>query len=127
MITSCLDFLDYDVSQYIGETYFPSKRVKEMKSLVNDQYKYHLKDYIYMRGDDILKSGAATEYRTDGSSYLVKHNFIRYLLKVHKNGSIKKKRKKRYFNETPGHLRAIDYRREMRRIRRNLKFDLEIL
>ena len=120
MITSYLYYLDYDVSQYIGETYFPSKRMKEMKSLVNDQYKYHLKDYINMRGDDILKSGVATEYRADGSSYLVRHNFIRYLLKVHKDGPIKKKRKKRYFSETPGHLRAIDYRREVRRIRKNL-------
>ena len=37
---SPLQYLDYDVSRYIYETYFPLKITKEWKNLVNDQFKY---------------------------------------------------------------------------------------
>ena len=48
----CVDYLDIDVSKYIYETYTPSDRARECKSLLNDQYKYHLN--IYPK-NDILK------------------------------------------------------------------------
>jgi len=112
---SALDFLDIDASWYLNEYYLTSCRSKEWKGLLNDQYKYHLKDFKKYYGEDILKNRVATGYRPDGSNYLKKHNFNRYLLDVHKNGL---KRGKRRYNQTPGHLRAIEYRKEMRFIRR---------
>ena len=43
---SPLRFLDYDVSQYLYENYFPSSKAKDKKNIVNDQYKYYLNDYL---------------------------------------------------------------------------------
>ena len=41
---SPLRFLDYDVSQMIYEKYYPSIRSKQWKNMVNDQFKYHLRN-----------------------------------------------------------------------------------
>jgi len=44
---SPLRFLDRDVSRMIYEIYSPSDRSKEWKNMLNDQYKYHCKRYLY--------------------------------------------------------------------------------
>ena len=44
---SPLRFLDCDVSRMIYEIYLPSEKNKEWKNLVNDQFKYHCKNYLY--------------------------------------------------------------------------------
>ena len=43
---SPLRFLDYDVSQYLYENYFPSNKSKDKKNIVNKQYNYYLNDYL---------------------------------------------------------------------------------
>ena len=112
----CVDHLDYDVSTYISDTYLPTIRAKEWKSMTNDQYKYHLNDFVRTYGDgDITRIRYLTGYRANGTTILRRHNFIRYLLMVHKSG--KRKITKRYYNTTPGHLRALLYKKEMRKLR----------
>ena len=119
----CVDYLDYDVSRNIYEKYFPSEKAKDWKRLVNDQYKYHLKDYVEEYDDDITRKRTITGYRADGQSYLKKHNFIRYLLSVHKAAPLKKR--KRFINRTKAHFTAMKWRKEARFIRRNLREQLD--
>ena len=114
----CVDYMDYDVSKYLAETYLPTIKAKEWKTMVNDQYKYHLKNYTREYDDDILKNWTVRGYSIDGTPHLMKQNFNRYLLRIHKSGYKNVKRKK-YYNQTPAHYRAMKYRKEARFIRAN--------
>jgi len=44
---SPLRFLDIDVSRLIYETYFPNEKTIQLRSMVTDQFKYHLKEYLH--------------------------------------------------------------------------------
>ena len=96
----CVDYLDIDVSKYIYETYTPSDRAREWKSLLNDQYKYHLNEYPK---NDILKDniescshiGYSYETRLLGGDtqqrvYARRPNFLTYLLEHHKSGPVRR-------------------------------------
>jgi hypothetical protein len=114
---SALENLDIDASWYLSEYYFPSKRSKEWKNLLNDQYKYHLNNFIEDYDDDINKRRVEQKYTRDGRPYLTRVNFIGYIKYNHKEGP-KKWKRIRYSNKTTGHLRAIEYRKESSKIRR---------
>tara|TARA_B000000557_G_scaffold252907_1_gene241488 strand:+ start:93 stop:461 length:369 start_codon:yes stop_codon:yes gene_type:complete len=114
---SALENLDIDASWYFNQYYFPSKKSKEWKNLLNDQYKYHLKNFIKTYDNDINKRRVEQDFTEDGRLYLINMNFLGYIKYHHKDGP-KKWKRTRYFNKTKGHLRAIEYRKESRKIRR---------
>ena len=113
---SALDNLDIDASWYLSEYYFPSKRSKEWKNLLNDQYKYHLNNFIEDYDDDINKRRVIKIFTRYGDVRM-KMNFMVYIKHNHKDGP-KKWKRTRYSDKTMGHLRAIEYRKESFKIRR---------
>jgi hypothetical protein len=117
----CVDYLDIDVSKYIYETYTPSDRAREWKSLLNDQYKYHLNRYPK---NDILKDniescshiGYSYETMLLGWDTLLggdtqqrvrarRLNFLTYLLAHHKSGPVRRPSKWYY-----RHISASPYK-----------------
>jgi len=115
----CVDYLDIDVSKYIYETYTPSDRAREWKSLLNDQYKYHLNGYPK---NDILKDNIERYRQQNGLWRSRKINFLTYLLKHHKSGPIYRDGSQNYLRDPwgvvkPSRNRAIQYKREAKRYR----------
>ena len=116
----CVDYLDIDVSKYIYETYTPSDRAREWKSLLNDQYKYHLNRYPK---NDILKDNIERYRQQNGLWRSRKINFLTYLLKHHKSGPIHREGVQNFSQNDlrdpwvmkPSRNRAIQYKREAKR------------
>ena len=114
---SPLRFLDYDVSKYLYENYFPSSKAKDKKNIVNDQYKYYLNDYlqhynlnnIYER-NMIICIRRNLYRRLSFSYYLNLNNKIKYIIKKR---HLKNKK-------TLSEQRAIDYKMESIKIFKNL-------
>ena len=119
---SPLRFLDRDVSLMIYEKYYPSKEAKEWKELSDDQFKYHLKEYLqrYRLNDiyghlNLLKPN--NPIRIIGNNrYMIppKHySFTDYLVKHSKIYVKNKKRKRDSSNRyTPSYVRARKYKKE---------------
>ena len=114
---SPLRFLDYDVSQYLYENYFPSSKAKDKKKTVNDQYNYYLNNYlqhynlnnIYER-NMIICIRRNLYRRLSFSYYLNLNNKIKYIIKKR---HLKNKK-------TLSEQRAIDYKMESIKIFKNL-------
>lgn len=120
---SPLRFLDRDVSLMIYEKYYPSKEAKEWKELSDDQFKYHLKEYLqrYRLSDiyghlNLLKPN--NPIRIIGNNrYMIpsKHySFTGYLVK-HSKTYVKNKKIKRDSSSnryTPSYVRARKYKKE---------------
>lgn len=125
---SPLRFLDRDVSLMIYEKYYPSKAAKEWKRLSDDQFKYHLKEYLqrYRLNDiyghlNLLKP--INPIRINGNNpYMIPytipskhHSFTNYLVKHSKTYVENKKRKSDaggYNKHNPSHVRARKYKKE---------------
>lgn len=113
---SPLRFLDYDVSQYLYENYFPSSKAKDKKKKVNDQYNYYLNNYlqhynlnnIYER--NMIICIRRNLYRRLSFSYYL-NNKIKFIIKKR---HLKNKKKK-----TLSEQRAIDYKMESIKIFKN--------
>jgi hypothetical protein len=119
---SPLRFLDRDVSLMIYEKYYPSKEAKEWKRLSDDQFKYHLKEYLqrYRLNDiyghlNLLKP--INPIRIIGNNrYMIpsKHySYTNYLVKHSKTYLEKRKRNTGgYNNYNPSYVRARKYKKE---------------
>ena len=119
---SPLRFLDRDVSLMIYEKYYPSKEAKEWKRLSDDQFKYHLKEYLQRyRLNDIyghlnllkpinpIRIIGNNRYMVPSkhysyTNYLVKHSKTYLLLKKQISGGYN------YYN--PSYVRARKYKKE---------------
>ena len=127
---SPLRFLDLDVSKFIYETYFPNKKIIQQKSMVIDQFKYHLKEYLNTyKLPDIYGplNIISTTRRPRGTQHLhgnaKKHySFNSYLINVCK---FKITLKRKYYSDIrhkPSYKRANRMVLEGRKKRRELKY-----
>ena len=108
---SPLRVIDRGVSVII---YHPTVRAKQWKSMVNDQYKYHLKDYL----DYKSIMSVYNEMNAGCIHYKIPVSFIDYLNKKYK-GKPRKKRK-REIPITEGNKRARNFRIEANKMKREI-------
>ena len=84
-VNSPLRFLDYDVSRMIYEVYYPNERSKQWKNLTNDQFKFHLRNYLYdNRFSNIYEKENSIVHRYRMNRIYIPYPFTKYLLKRHK-------------------------------------------
>jgi len=124
---SPLRFLDYDVSQMIYEKYYPSIRSKQWKNMVNDQFKYHLRNYLEdYKLNNIYEKKIKLLRRIPFSRNNIQPSFTQYLVYHYKYG----KKKVKYANtrgppgshmremwHLPSHNMARKYRREAHKLK----------
>jgi len=111
---SPLQYLDYDVSRYIYETYFPLKITKQWKNLVNDQFKYFKNKYC----NEVYKLENIYSYNTLFSPrrHIYKRLTFNAYLIMKRNSNYKKNRIRSGVFQS--HRRAITYKREANRLRK---------
>ena len=114
---SPLRFLDYDVSRMIYEVYYPNKRSRQWKSLTNDQFKFHLRNYLYdNRFSNIYEKENSIGHRYRRNIIYIPYPFTNYLLQRHKL-NIKKSKidpKQRLLSSWK---RASEYKREAKKLK----------
>ena len=111
-----LCFLNYDVSRYIYETYFPSKLSKKWKKRLNKQFNYHINEYLKeYKLENIYEKQNRIPVLFSNRSII--YSFTNFLNDKY-NRSRKKRRGKFGYNGcTDGHNRARKYRREAHKMK----------
>ena len=109
---SPLQYLDYDVSRYIYETFFPYKITKEYKNLVNDQFKYFKNKYLKIYK---LKDIYFPNTLFSPSRHIYKRLTFNLFLVINRKVPFKNKKRRR--NNIISYRRAILYKREANMLR----------
>ena len=106
---SPLRFLDYDVSQYLYENYFPSSKSKDKKNIVNKQFKKNVIEFLNEYNlNNIYESKIVISIRRN---LYRRFTFIYYLTINSKINYLIRKRKSKYI-QTLSTKRAHEYKKE---------------
>ena len=117
MNNSPLQFLDYDVSKYIYETYFKKEKNDILnKQIVNDQFKYFKNIFVKDNNLENIYSNNKILYypriniykRLSFNKFLLNHRKYKY-----KKIKIKKNKNKNFIS----YQRALKYKREANSLR----------